>query len=456
MTAGRSTLFRQILLLAAIVGVLAAAITGALSAGLVRADQQSRARQSLVKLADAVATEINSSADPAATQRRTVRTLNAIDIRTVIVNDQGHVANPKVALADAVTPADIDRLRSGHPVSVIRADDHEEVLVEGRPTALGSVVLLQRQQDAIGPVGGVFLRTLIAFAVAFAVAALLALFLSRRIVRPLRQTAGVAHALASGSRDVTIPIEGPTEVAELAEAINGLGRSLARSEAQQREFLLSVSHDLRTPLTAISGYAESLADGVIAPGETSAVGSVMLAESQRLTRMVADLLDIGRLEAGEVRVEAVPTDVSLLITHCADAWRNRLQDKNIELRTEIVGDVWATTDAIRLRQVVDGLLDNAARILPAGSPVVLAVRTDGEQYVLVEVRDGGPGLRDEDLPVAFHKAVLHDRYRDTRPGGSGLGLAIVQRLVTALGGQVEAGHAPEGGARFTIRLPIRA
>lgn len=455
MTTGRSTLFRQILLLAAIVGVIAAAITGALSTGLVRADQQSRARQSLIKLADAVAAEINGSADPVATQRRTVRTLNAINIRTVIVDGLGQVANPKVALADALTPADIDRLRDGHTVSVNRASGDQEVLVEGRPTALGAVVLLQRQQDAIGPVGGVLLRTLIAFAVAFAVAALLALILSRRIVRPLRQTAAVAHALANGSRDVTIPIEGPTEVAELAEAINGLSRSLARSEAQQREFLLSVSHDLRTPLTAISGYAESLADGVIAPGETGMVGSVMLAESQRLTRMVADLLDIGRLDAGEVRVEAVPIDVSLLIRHCADAWRNRLQDRNIELRTEIVDGVWVTTDAVRLRQVVDGLLDNAARIIPAGAPVVLAVRAEDEHHVVVEVRDGGPGLNDEDLPVAFHRAVLLERYRDTRPGGSGLGLAIVQRLVAALGGQVEAGHAPEGGARFTIRLPIR-
>ena len=453
---GKSTLFRQILLLAAVVGVITAAITGALSAGLLRADQQSRARQSLVKLADAVATEIDGSADPVATQRRTVRTLNAIDIRAVIVNEQGQVTNPKVALADAVTPTDIDRLRGGHPVSVTRTSGDEEVLVEGRPTALGAVVLLQRQQDAIGPVGGVLARTLIAFAVAFAVATLLALILSRRIVRPLRQTAAVAHALASGSRDVTIPAEGPMEVAELAEAINGLSRSLARSEAQQREFLLSVSHDLRTPLTAISGYAESLADGVIAPEETGAVGSVMLAESQRLSRMVADLLDIGRLDAGEVRVEAVPTDVSLLIQHCADAWRNRLQDRSIELRTEIVDGVWVTTDAIRLRQVVDGLLDNAARLVPAGEPIVLAVRTDDGQFAVVEVRDGGPGLRDEDLPVAFQRAVLHERYRDTRPGGSGLGLAIVQRLVTALGGQVEAGHAAEGGARFTIRLPVSA
>jgi two-component system, OmpR family, sensor kinase len=112
------------------------------------------------------------------------------------------------------------------------------------------------------------------------------------------------------------------------------------------------------------------------------------------------------------------------------------------------------TDPSRLRQVLDGLFDNALRVTPPGAPVVLAVRAEPALGALVaEVRDGGPGLTDDDLAVAFTQGVLHQRYRGVRQVGTGLGLAIVHSLVTRLGGRVEAGHAAEGGARFTVLLP---
>ena len=113
------------------------------------------------------------------------------------------------------------------------------------------------------------------------------------------------------------------------------------------------------------------------------------------------------------------------------------------------------TDAERLRQVIDGLLSNALRFVPAGAPVVLSVAAAGAA-VEVEVRDGGPGLSDDDLAVAFERGRLAARYQGVRPVGSGLGLALAARLVDRLGGTISAGHAPEGGARFTVRLPIAA
>jgi two-component system sensor histidine kinase BaeS len=107
-----------------------------------------------------------------------------------------------------------------------------------------------------------------------------------------------------------------------------------------------------------------------------------------------------------------------------------------------------------VRQVVDNLAENALRVTPAGAPIVLALRPGGDGQVDVEVRDGGPGLTDEDLPVAFDRSVLHDRYRGVRPVGTGLGLALVAGLADRLGGRAVAGHAPEGGARFTVTLPL--
>jgi two-component system sensor histidine kinase BaeS len=280
---------------------------------------------------------------------------------------------------------------------------------------------------------------------------------ARFLARPLRRTAEAAHALAFGRRDVGVPPEGPAEVAEVAEAVNMLAAHLAYSEGRQRTFLMSVSHDLRTPLTAITGYAESLAGGVVPADDTARVGGVMLDEARRLERLVSDLLDLARLDAADFRIELVPVDVVGFVRSAAEVWQARCAAAGVEFRVEIPPEPmpWAVADPSRLRQAVDGLLENALRVTPAGAPIVLAARAElGPRPVVVEVRDGGPGLTDADLAVAFDRSALYERYRGVRQVGTGLGLAIVYGLVTRIGATVEAGHAPEGGARFTIRLPL--
>jgi two-component system OmpR family sensor kinase len=261
--------------------------------------------------------------------------------------------------------------------------------------------------------------------------------------------------MAAGRRDITVPIEGPAEVAEVAEAVLALAASLAVSEARQREFLLAVSHDLRTPLTSITGYAESLADGVVGPDEAANAGAVMLGEARRLERLVADLLDLARLEAQEFRVDLVDIDPAALLREAGAVWSARCAAAGV--RFEVYpseSSLVLHSDPLRIRQIVDGLLENALRLTPAGQPIVLASRREGPgDWVVFEVRDGGPGLTDADLAVAFDRFTLYERYRGVRQVGTGLGLTIVQRLAERLGGTVSAGHAPEGGARFTVRLP---
>jgi two-component system OmpR family sensor kinase len=129
--------------------------------------------------------------------------------------------------------------------------------------------------------------------------------------------------------------------------------------------------------------------------------------------------------------------------------------KSENLRSELPGHpVVAYTDAARVRQVVDGLAENALRVTQAGEPVVLALYPNGAE-ALLQVRDGGPGLTPDDLRVAFERSALYDRYRGVRRVGSGVGLALVAGLAERLGGSAEAGAAPEGGACFSIRLPLR-
>jgi two-component system sensor histidine kinase BaeS len=163
-------------------------------------------------------------------------------------------------------------------------------------------------------------------------------------------------------------------------------------------------------------------------------------------------------------MDFVATDLRALAAGAAEVWGRRCEAAGVRFVLENApAPVLAWTDPARLRQAVDGLLENALRVCPVGAPIVLAVRTEfaseptsepATARTVLEVRDGGPGLTEQDLAVAFNRSALFERYRGVRQVGTGLGLAIVHGLVSRLGATVEAGHAPEGGARFTIRLPV--
>jgi two-component system sensor histidine kinase BaeS len=184
------------------------------------------------------------------------------------------------------------------------------------------------------------------------------------------------------------------------------------------------------------------------------VGGVVLAEAKRLERLVGDLLDLARLGAQDFRMQFAHVDLVALAQDSVRVWSDRAAPAAVPVRLDAPdAPVRTSTDPARLRQALDGLFDNALRVTPSGAPIVLAVRAE-PGVAIVEVRDGGPGLQDVDLPVAFEQGVLFERYRGVRQVGTGLGLAIVHGLVQRLGGTVEAGHAAEGGARFTVRLPL--
>ncbi len=296
-------------------------------------------------------------------------------------------------------------------------------------------------------------RVLLALAIGLIAAVIGGLVIARLVTRPLRRTADVARAMGAGSRGTRAPVAGPSEVADVALAVNGLADALQHSESRQREFLTSVSHELRTPLAAISGQAEALSDGIVPAEEVTQVGRTIRAESARLQRLVSDLLDLARLGADSFRLELLPCDLSGLVREMAVVWQVRCDQRAVPLIVHVPpSPLVVVTDARRLRQVLDGLAENALRLLAPGRPLVLAL-TGGPSAVTVQVRDGGPGLTAEDYPVAFERGLLHDRYRGRRPGGAGLGLALAHSLVTRLGGTISAGPAPEGGACFSVELP---
>ena len=444
----RITLGTQMALLVTGVTALTVLLAGLVLLGLVKGAAESQARATLAGQADLAATATAERTRPA----QLARALRRQGIEVGLV--------PSAHAAEALRPAEIDAVTGGQDVSAARDIGGHRAYIEARPTTPGAgVVLWQRASLAEEPQAEARRRYVIALALGLGAGAVGGLLLARQLARPLQRAARTARRMAAGVRDARLSEDGPAELAELADAMNQLAAALAVSESRQRDFLLSVSHELRTPLAAVKGYAEALADGVIPAAEVGARGSTMLAEAQRLDRLVADLLDLARLGAQDFRVDLAEVDLVMLIEQAGQVWRDRCARHGVALEVEAPErSIAAYTDATRVRQIVDGLAENALRVTPAGAPIVFAARVEGigaASVGVLEVRDGGPGLTPDDLAVAFERSALYERYRGVRRVGTGVGLALVAGLAERLGGTAHAGRAPEGGASFSVRLPLQ-
>src|SRR5437763_2956550 len=434
--------------LAALVSVL---VTALVAFPLALRAANSQARRGLADKAQ-IAADLIGTRPREVGQQRLTQELRRQGIEAYLVRD-GVLVGQGARLPDRI----VTTLAAGQPVHDETALINGHVLlVEAQPlpgTPGSGVVLTERAVTGFGAVT-VLNRLWLALIAGLLAGAVAGALLARRLARPIRNAAGAAMRLSAGDRSVRLVPEPPAEVEELAHALNGLAAALATSEGRQRDFLLSISHELRTPLTTIRGYAEALADGVVEPDGAVRTGQTVLAEAQRLDRLVSDLLALARLDAVDFPLSVLPVDLVELVADVGRTWTPRCTAAGVPLRVELPpAPVLVPTDPGRIRQVLDGLLDNAVRVVPAGTPVVLALYPQAG-YATVDVRDGGHGFTDADLSVIFERGAMSQRYQGVRKVGSGLGLSLAYGLGRRLGGTIEAGHAPEGGARFSVRLPV--
>lgn len=438
------TLTGRVVLVTVATAVVAVIITALVAIPVAVRSVNTQIRAELVEKS-ALAVELLATERPPA-RERIVRQLRQDGIAVYLIR-RGAVDRP------GLPPRVVTQVANGALVNTRGVVNGRPMFIAGRPlSGNDSGVVLTRAAasgTAAKVLGGVWLALLAGLLGGVLAGALLARF----IARPIRLAADAAGRLSAGDRTVRLADGGPAEAAELAGAFNQLAAALQTSEGRERDFLLSVSHELRTPLSTIRGYAEALADGVVGADGAPKAGATMLAEADRLDRLISDLLVLSRLEAADLPLDVVAVDLVELMHTAAQAWAPRCIPDGPRLLVELPdAPVVVETDPGRIRQVVDGLCENALRIVPPGAPLVLAVRA-GERGGIVEVRDGGPGFTDDDLAVAFQRGALNQRYRGIRKVGSGLGLALAARLVARLGGTIEAGHASEGGARFTVEIP---
>ena len=427
--------------------VVAVLVAGAISFPLIKQSAQQESLGNLQRLADATAVAIERRGGPSPEQipNRLANTLQTQDITALYV--------PRGAsIPGLFSASDLAALGSGSSLDGQLQYRGDDVLVAVRALSDGGAVVLTQPVQATGRLAlAALARFAFALAVGVAIAVVFGLLLARRLTRPLREAAQAAKRIGAGDRDVELAVTGPPEIAELNEALNELRRDLAVSEGRQREFLLSISHELRTPLTAIRGYAEAISDGIIPASQVAAKGAIVQSEADRLDLLVADLLDLARLDAVDFPVSSVDVDFANIANSAASVWHDSSRNEGIEFRLELsASSIPGRTDPMRIRQIIDNLCANALRVTPSGGVMVLSVVAVDPDWMRIEVRDSGPGLTQDDCQVAFEPAELYSRYRGIRRVGSGVGLALVGRLAGRLGGTAAAGSAPEGGARFTI------
>lgn len=278
--------------------------------------------------------------------------------------------------------------------------------------------------------------------------------LARGMTSPLREMVSAVRAMARGDYSRRVTASSRDEVGELARAFNTMAAQLAETDRLRRDLVANVSHELRTPITALRAMLENLVDGV-EPPDPMALGT-MLAQVQRLGRLVDQLLDLSRLESGAVPLDRRAFDVGPLLEQAAEEARLHAGQSGRDRVTLSVGvnppGLRMQADPERIHQVVANLLENAVRHSPAEGRVTIRATDDGGG-VRLEVSDQGPGIPDHDASRVFERFYRADQARSSRDGGTGLGLAIARWIVELHGGDIRAERNEPRGCRMVVALP---
>jgi signal transduction histidine kinase len=289
-----------------------------------------------------------------------------------------------------------------------------------------------------------------------AAAALIALLLSRWLARgmttPLRDMAGAARGMESGDYTQRVETRSRDEVGQLAEAFNRMSAELEGVERLRRDLVANVSHELKTPISALRAHLENLLDGIEEPNPETL--QVMLAQSERLGRLVDEVLDLSRLESGDVPLERCPVPLEPLVSEVLSEIDVVVRDRHVDVDSSLPADLPpALADRNRVHQVLFNLLDNAVRFTPEGGHVAVSA-SQHNGSVEVRVTDTGVGIPEEHLPRLFERFYRVDSARSRDDGGTGIGLAIARSVIEAHGGRIWAESEPGRGSVFVFELPV--
>ncbi len=278
-------------------------------------------------------------------------------------------------------------------------------------------------------------------------------FITERMVAPLRSMSRAAKSFAAGKFDVRVPVTGSDEISELAQAFNNMAESLAATDEMQRSFVANVSHDLRTPMTTISGFIDGILSGAIPEDKRSYYLDVIASEVRRLSRLVNALLDVSRMQAGERKFTMTNLDICEMARQILISFEKRIEEKNLNVRFECDSDrmeVFADRDSVH--QVLYNICDNAAKFSAEGGDYEIAIR-ERDKKITVSVYNTGVGIPEEDLPHIFDRFYKSDKSRGLDKTGVGLGMHISRAIIEAHGESIRVESEYGKWCRFTFTLP---
>lgn len=293
----------------------------------------------------------------------------------------------------------------------------------------------------------------VAAAIALVSAVLVSTFVTRRIVQPIQTMQAASRRIADGRYEERVQVVGEDELAELARSFNQMGHRLAQTEDRRRQLIGDVAHELRTPLSSIKSVLEGLQDGIL-PAEAATFLNLQR-EVSRLQRLVHDLEELSKAEAGQIPLEREATDPATFIQMAVDRLALQFEDKGVQFHMELPPDLPPVhVDVARMTQVMLNLLGNALQYTPAGGQVTVRAWANGND-LHIAIKDSGIGLTSEHLRHVFERFYRVDKSRSRAGGGSGIGLTIARHLVEAHHGRLSAASPGlNQGSTFTVTLPI--
>ena len=299
------------------------------------------------------------------------------------------------------------------------------------------------------------IKTIIMSSLWLMLASLIAVyFITEKMVSPLRAMSKAAKEFAAGHFDARVLVSGDDEVAELADAFNNMASSLQRSEETRRLFLANVSHDLRTPMTTISGFIDSILSGAIPQDQVPHYLEVISSEVKRLSRLVSSLLDITKIQAGERKFTMTTFDICEMAREIIISSEQRLCEKELDVEFDAERDnMYVTADRDAIHQVLYNLCDNGIKFSDQGGKYIVKIHDTPNNKVEVSVYNEGEGIAPEDIPLVFDRFYKSDRSRGLDKTGAGLGLYISRTIIDAHKENISVESEYGKWCRFSFTLP---
>lgn len=376
-----------------------------------------------------------------------VVTANSADISILITDISGNIINytdsdvSHINTGASIPKAVMDELINGVEISELNylegvfEDSHMifAVPVINSNNYVCGTVFVCSASVSLDDLLGSMVRTILVASLWIMLAALIAVyFITEKVISPLKDMSNAAKSFAAGKFDVRVPVRGSDEVAQLAVAFNNMAESLDNLETMRNTFTANVSHDLRTPMTTIAGFIDGILAGAIPPDKHEYYLGIIATEVRRLSRLVASLLDISRMQAGDRKFTMVPFDICEMARQIIISFEQKIDTKRLEVEFECDDDnITVSADRDAIYQILYNICDNAVKFSREGGLLRLSLIRYKEKKILVSVYNEGQGIPSEDIPYIFERFYKSDKSRGLDKSGVGLGMFISKTIIKA-------------------------